>query len=191
MSGPLPATSATFRRLFTAAPFTSSWSRYLSCEALNASTKSLRSAAWPSEFAWPNQNVTTLRPSSARTSRGKLTASAAAGMAATSWRRVMVMAMNLGFLRSLAVIVDFPLVIRITKPNGDVNNEDEAGEGARQAGASPPHAAGYRARGRCFAGRGVARPEQGGDAVRAAGDADADPRGCRGARLPAEPSGTD
>ena len=35
MSGPLPATSATFRRLLTAAPFTSSCSRYLSCDALN------------------------------------------------------------------------------------------------------------------------------------------------------------
>src|SRR5258705_7936889 len=112
VSGPFPARSAIFKRLLTAAPFTSSCSRYLSCDTLKASTRSLRRAACPSEFACPNQNVTTPRPPSARAARGS-PAAIAAGKAATSWRRVNVMA----FPRFSRERLIFVLVIRIIMVN--------------------------------------------------------------------------
>jgi hypothetical protein len=53
----------------------------------------LSKAAWPSELACPNQNVTTLRSSCARDgAHGRFAATTAAGKAATIWRRVTDMA---------------------------------------------------------------------------------------------------
>src|SRR5882757_4340309 len=193
MSGPLPATSAIFSRLLTAAPFTSICRKYLSCDALKASTRSLRSAAWPSEFACPNQNVTTLRPSWAMAGpRGRLAASAVAGMAATTWRRDHDMAAYLSCpVTNDNGNVDFDLVIRITKQDDGVNTRQAAGRRARPTRPGPPDAEGYRRRRRRFAGNRLDGAQQVGDAVGSGGDARPRSQARRGIRLSAEPSGAD
>src|SRR6201987_5092739 len=191
MSGPLPATNATFRRLLTAAPFTSSCSRYLSCEALNASTRSLRSAAWPSEFACANQKVTTLRPSCAQTgTRGRLAARAAAGRAATIWRRVTCMA-ALPLPRNNGImIVDILLVIRITEGD-EIVNTDTAKRRRQRAPKSAPDTKGHCAGCRRLAGGRVAGAQQVGNAVGSRCDPGAHSQARRRNGLSAASSGAD